>query len=71
MKVELDNIVLGNGGWSGKVYAGLLNKKGDMWLKKVDISQSFINTVIQKWENKTEVFDDGKAKWKITVKKLK
>jgi len=71
MTVDLDKIIIAKSGLTDTVFAGVLNKKGDQWLKKKDVTQSFINTVIARWENQTETISSGENQWEITVKKIK
>lgn len=70
MKVELDNVSLGYSPLSGSVFAGT-NIKPGVWRHKVNVTQSFIACVIQKWEGHTEVIAAGDEQWEITVKKIK
>lgn len=71
MKVELENITLGHSPLTDSIFAGVLNKAKNQWLKKVDVTNSFIGCIISRWENQTETIESGKDKWQITVKKLK
>lgn len=71
MKVELEKITLGHSELTDSIFAGILNKKGDKWLQKQDVTNSFIGCVVSRWENQTETIESGKDKWQITVKKLK
>lgn len=41
MKVELENIVLGHSPLTDSVFAGVLNKKGDQFLQKKNVSNFF------------------------------
>jgi hypothetical protein len=70
MKVELDNIVLGYSPVSESVFAGIHSKPG-IWRHKVNVTQTFIYCVIEKYKNTTEVVSDGESEWEITVKKIK
>jgi len=70
-KVDLDKIVLGVGGITEKIYAGTLNKKGNMWLQKTDVTSSFLDCVVKKWEGSSEIICNGEAQWEVTVKKLR
>jgi hypothetical protein len=47
MKVELNNVVLGMSALTETVFAGTLNKAGNMWLQKTDVSQSFMAVLFQ------------------------
>jgi hypothetical protein len=71
MKVELENIKLGHSSITDRIFAGITNKKGDKWLNKQDVTDTFIGAVISRWENQTETIVSGKDEWQITVKKLK
>lgn len=71
MKVDLDNITLGLSGLTDNVYAGVLNKKKTMWLNKKDVTQSFIDCVIKRWEGHKELIENGESQWEITVEKLR
>lgn len=69
MKVELDNVILGYSPLSGNIFAGT-NIKPGVWRHKVNVTQSFIDCVIQKWEGKTETITDDENEWEITVKRI-
>ena len=53
------------------VYAGRLNKKGDMWIDKVDITEQFLRCCLEYFEPNTEntISADGKPEFVITVKR--
>jgi hypothetical protein len=70
MKVELDNVNLGYSPLSGSIFAGT-NIKPGVWRHKVNVTQSFIDCVIQKYEGKVETVTSGDNEWEITVKKIK
>lgn len=71
MKVELENIKLGHSPLTDSVFAGVLDKSGKRWLKKTDVTNTFIGCVIHRWENQKEVISSGNDVWEISVKKLK
>lgn len=71
MKIELDNLRLGHSSLTDKVFAGVRNKKGDLWLHKTDVTGDFISAVISRWENQKETIGSGDQRWEIQVKKLK
>lgn len=71
MKIELEKITLGVGLISENVFAGVLNKRKDMWIHKVDVTNSFIDSVIKKYEGKVEVVSSEEGTWEISVKKVK
>ena len=71
MKVELEKIVLSHSKLTDRVFAGVLNKKGDLFLNKTDVSNHFIDCVIKRWEGQKEVIGAGNQRWEISVKKLK
>jgi hypothetical protein len=70
MKVELDNVVLGYSPLSESVFAGTHLRPG-VWRHKVNVTQSFIFCVIEKYKDSVEVISDGENEWEITVKKIK
>jgi hypothetical protein len=70
MKVELDDIVLGCSPLTGNVFAGIPLKDGETWRHKKEVTQSFLNCVISKWEDSSEIIQAGENKWEITVKKI-
>lgn len=70
MRVELDDVKLGYSPMSESVFAGIHSKPG-VWRHKVNVTQTFIACVIEKYKNTTEVVSDGKSEWEITVKKIK
>lgn len=71
MKVELERVTLGHSEITDKIFAGILNKKGNLWLKKVDVTNSFIACVVSRWENHTETITSDNNEWEIIVKKIK
>lgn len=70
MKVELDNVTLGYSELSETVFAGTTIKPG-VWRHKVNVTKSFLDCVIHKFEGKVEIITDGESEWEITVKKIK
>jgi hypothetical protein len=70
MKVELDNVTLGYSPMSESIFAGVHSNPG-VWRHKVNVTQSFIACVIEKYKGSVEVVSDGKNEWEITVKKIK
>ena len=54
------------------VFAGHLNKKGDMWLQKKDVTEQFLSCCLQYFEPGTEstISADGKPVVKITLEKI-
>ncbi len=68
MKVE--NIRVCHSALSDRVYAGKLNKKGDQWLSKKDVTNDFINCVLNRWVGfeQTITAPDG-TEYEIRVKK--
>jgi hypothetical protein len=70
MKVELDNVVLGYSPTSQRIFAGVCSKP-NVWRHQIDITQSFISCVIQKYGGFVEKITDGETEWEITVKKIK
>lgn len=71
MKIELNNLKLGHSELTDTIYAGILNKKGNMWLQKVDVTNYFLDCVIRRWENQKEKISTGDHEWEISVKKIK
>lgn len=71
MKVELEKLIVGIGGITRKAFVGILNKNKTMWLHKIDVDDSFVASVIDKWLNKKEIvtYDSGES-FEISVKKL-
>jgi hypothetical protein len=70
-KVELDNLTLGHSKISDEVFIGIANKDGNRWLKKANVTNSFIGAVISRWEGKKEIISQGDQKWEISCKKIK
>ncbi len=71
MKVELEKIELGHSPISDEVFAGIKNKAKTMWLKKINVTNSFLSCVIGRWENKKETIIRDGSEWEISVKKIK
>lgn len=70
MTVQLEKIVLGLSPITDTIFAGVTNKAGNKWLKKTDVTQSFINVAIQRWDGQIEEITDGTNTWEISVKKV-
>lgn len=70
MKVELDNVVLGYSPLSESIFAGVHSKPG-VWRHKVNVTQTFIACVIEKYKHHAEVVSDGKHEYEITVRQIK
>lgn len=72
MKVELEKLIVGIAGISRRAMVGTLNKNKTMWIHKVDIDDSFIASVIDKWLNKKEIISyEGGKSFEISVKEIK
>ncbi len=71
MKVEIEKIVLGHSPLTDKIHAGVLNKAGNLFLHKTDVSNTFIHCVIHRWEGQKEIISAGDQQWEISVKKIK
>ena len=70
MALKIEQITIGYSELTDSVFAGVLNKEGNKWLQKVDVTNAFLGCVISRWENKKETIRSGDNKWEITVKKL-
>lgn len=70
--MKAEQIKLGISPVTDTVFAGRLNKKGNMWLEKADVTDMFIGCVIQRFEGSVETIEssDG-SEYEITVKKIK
>jgi len=66
------NLKLGVSPLTNTVFAGRVNKKGDMWLDKVNVTEQFLSCVLTYFEDKTEniISADGKPIAKITIERL-
>jgi hypothetical protein len=69
MKIELEKIRLGHSPLSGRIFAGSIIKEG-VWRNKIDVTNDFLQCVINKWEGHEEVIEANGEKWKISIKKL-
>ena len=69
--MDYEKLKLGMSPITKTVFAGKLNKNGDMWLGKKDVTQDFLNVVAQYFSDKkeTEITLDGEVV--IIVKNLK
>jgi len=65
-----ENLKLGVSPITGTVFAGRLNKKGNMWINKVDITEQFLSCCLQYFKPGTEntISADGKPLYIITIK---
>jgi len=69
MKVE--DIRLCHSAVSDRVFAGKLNKAGNEWLDKKDVTDDFLNCVLNRWVGfeQTITAPDG-TKYEVRVKKV-
>ena len=65
---KLEDYTIGVGAL-GNVYLGKLNKKGNLWLHKKDVTSEFIGCIVQKYgpSHVSEVITDGKHTHNIIV----
>ena len=74
MKVELENIKLVHGPLSGKIYAAIISKDGNTMKHKVDITNQFIDCILNKYlgtnKFKESEIKCGSAKWELTIKEV-
>ncbi len=69
MKVDLDKIRLGFSPITGEVYAGTVETNNvSLWKNKIDVTNDFIHTVVNKWRNKKETFKHDGYEYEISVK---
>lgn len=67
---KVDNIRLAKSSLTDNIYAGFLNKAGNQWLSKIDITNDFLKAVIDRFGGYVETIDNGEEEWEITVKKI-
>lgn len=67
-----ENLKLGVSPLTNRVFAGRVNKKGDMWTQKVDVTEQFLGCCLQYFQGGTEntITADGKPVARITVERL-
>ena len=67
-----DKLRLGVSPITKTVYAGRLNKKGDTWIYKKDITEDFLRCCVDYFDPGTEntLSVDGEPTYIITVKKV-
>lgn len=70
MKVELEKLRLAKSSLTDEVFIGTINKKGDKWLNKANVTRDFITAAIARWEGQKETISSGKEKWEISIKKV-
>ena len=65
------NLRLGVSPLTKTVFAGRLNKKGNLWVDKVDITEDFLRCCVDYFEPNTEntIMADGKPVFIVTVKR--
>lgn len=66
-----DNLVLGKGSLTDKVYVGTLNKAKDRWIHKRDITSDFLRVVIERFNGYEEIITDGIKNYKIRCEEVK
>jgi len=66
-----ENLRLGVSPLTKTVFAGRINKKGNSWIEKVDVTQDFLRCCVDYFEPNTEntITSDGKPMFIITVKR--
>ena len=68
--MKLDKLRLAKSALTDKVFIGELNKDGESWAIKRDITNDFLAAIIDRWAGFQEIIktSDGKI-YKITVKR--
>lgn len=66
-----DNLVLGKGSLTDRVYVGTLNKAKNHWIHKRDITSDFLQVVIERFNGYEEIITDGVKQYKITCEEVK
>lgn len=68
-----ENLRLGVSPLTKTVFAGRVNKKGDVWVDRKDVTQDFLRCVFDYFEPDTEntITSDGKPVFIVTVKRAK
>lgn len=70
MKVDLEKLHMAMSPLTKSIFVGTIQKEG-VWRNKIDMTQHFLDCVIQRFENVTETIEAGEEAWEITVKKIK
>lgn len=67
-----ENLKLGVSPLTKTVFAGRINKRGDMWVQKVDVTEQFLGCCMQYFQEGevNTISADGKPIAKITLKRL-
>lgn len=67
---KLDNIRLAKSALNDTIYIGVLNKNGDTWIDKKDITDDFLRAVIARWNGFEETITStiDKKEYKISIK---
>jgi hypothetical protein len=66
-----DNLVLGKGSLTDNIYIGTLNKAKTHWIHKKDITNNFLQVVLERFNGYEEILSDGKKKYKIRCEEVK
>jgi hypothetical protein len=66
-----ENLRLGVSPLTKTVFAGRVNKKGDVWVDRKDVTQDFLRCVFDYFEPDKEntITSDGKPVFTVTVKR--
>jgi len=66
-----ENLKLGVSPLTNTVFAGHTNKKGNMWMKKVDVTGQFLSCVLEYFESNAinEISADGKVIAELSIKR--
>lgn len=70
MKVELEKLHMAMSPLTKNIFVGTIQKEG-VWRNKRDMTQHFLDCVIQRFVNTTETIESDDEAWEITVKKIK
>lgn len=71
MKVNLEDLRLGVSELTDEVFVGIMEKNGMLWKHKINLTNDFIQAVVQRWQNQKQTFTRNGYEYEVSVKKTK
>jgi len=68
--MALENLKIAKGSLTDNIFAGYIDRGGERWRKKIDVTNMFLAAVIQRWAGFSEIIESGSKRYKITVEEL-
>lgn len=68
--MALDNLKLAVSGLTNRIYAGYVSKNNQTWTQKVDVTEMFVEVMVDRFIGTSIVGAQGDKRFQITVEEI-